>query len=126
MPARRFGLIPGLWAFCLALVAVPASSALAHAVVKQSVPAQGAVLAAAPKEVRITFNEKVEKMFAAATLKNAAGATVSTAKAALDPADPAILRLPLPVLKAGKYSVHWTAVGGDGHRRTGELRFTVK
>lgn len=115
-----------LGACCLALVVLPAASALAHAVVKQSVPSSGAILAAAPGEVRITFNEKVEKMFTTATLKNAAGATVGTAKAALDPADPSTLRLPLPVLKAGKYSVHWTAVGGDGHRRTGELRFTIK
>lgn len=115
-----------LGACCLALLVLPAAPALAHAVIKQSVPTQGAVLAAAPGEVRITFNEKVEKIFTTATLKNAAGATVGSAKAALDPADPSTLRLPLPVLKAGKYSVHWTAVGGDGHRRTGELRFTIK
>lgn len=126
MPAHFATAVKTVRAGCFLLAALSASSALAHAVVKQSVPAQGAILAAAPKEVRITFNEKVEKMFTAATLKNAAGATVGTAKAALDPADPATLRLPLPALKAGKYSVHWSAVGGDGHRRTGELRFTIK
>ncbi|UUZ48332.1 copper resistance protein CopC [Massilia sp. B-10] len=40
--------------------------------VKQSVPAKGAVLAAAPKEIVITFNEKVEKLFSTATLKTGA------------------------------------------------------
>lgn len=123
--ARCVTAMTALRAGCLMLAALSASSALAHAVVKQSVPAQGAVLRAAPPEVRITFNEKVEKMFTTATVKNAAGATVSSARAALDPADPSTLRLPLPALKAGKYSVHWTAVGGDGHRRTGQLRFTI-
>ncbi|UUZ53918.1 copper resistance protein CopC [Massilia sp. H-1] len=90
--------------------------ALAHAVVKQSVPAKGAVLAAAPKEIVITFNEKVEKLFSTATLKTGAGETVPTDKASVDAANPAVLRLPVPVLTSGKYVVHWTAVGHDGHR----------
>ncbi len=129
MGATRTGLNMGrgLWlaaGFAAALATAPA--AWAHAVVKHSAPPQGAVLAAAPKEVAITFNEKVEKMFTSATLKDSAGATVKTAKGALDPANPAIFRMPLPPLAAGKYVVKWTAVGPDGHRRTGDLRFTVK
>ncbi|MES2900343.1 MAG: copper homeostasis periplasmic binding protein CopC [Pseudomonadota bacterium] len=103
-----------------------AGQAMAHAVIKTSVPAQGAVLAAAPKEVTISFNEKVEAMFTSASVKNAAGATVSTHKAAIDPADPTMLRLPLPALSAGQYTVKWHAVGSDGHRRNGEIRFSVK
>lgn len=114
-----------LRALCLVAAAVFSSAAMAHAAIKQSVPAQGARLAVAPKEVVITFNEKVEKMFTSATLKTAAGATVATARATLDPADPAILRLPLPALQPGAYVVKWTAVGHDGHRRTGDLGFTI-
>lgn len=98
----------------------------AHAVVRLSEPAQGAVLNASPKEIRIAFNEKVEAMFTSATLKNAAGATVTKDKARLDPADAAVLRLPVPVLAPGKYTVKWNAVGSDGHRRTGEIHFAVK
>lgn len=105
------------------VVALPA---LAHAVVKQSVPAKGAVLAAAPKEIVITFNEKVEKLFSTATLKTAAGETVPTDKASVDAANPAVLRLPVPVLTSGKYVVHWTAVGHDGHRLAGDIGFSVK
>ena len=101
------------------------SAAMAHAVVKHSVPAQGAKLAAAPKEAVITFNEKVEKMFTTATLKTGAGATISTSKATVDPADPATLRLPLPALKSGAYAIKWTAVGHDGHRLSGTIGFSV-
>lgn len=101
------------------------SAAMAHAVIKQSVPAQGAKLAVAPKEVVITFNEKVEKMFTSATLKTAAGATIATEKAAIDPVNPAVLRLALPALQSGAYVVKWTAVGHDGHRRTGDIGFTI-
>lgn len=111
---------------CLVAAALCSSAAMAHAVVKQSVPAPGATLAVAPKEVVVTFNEKVEKMFTNATLATGAGATIATTKAAIDPANPAILRLPLPALKPGAYVVKWTAVGNDGHRRTGDIGFTVK
>jgi len=111
----------------LILVAAAAfsSAAMAHAVVKQSVPAQGAKLAVAPKEVAITFNEKVEKMFTSAVLKTGAGAAIETAKATVDAANPAILHLPLPPLKAGAYVVTWTAVGHDGHRQSGHIAFSV-
>jgi copper resistance protein C len=115
-----------LRALCLVGAAAFSSTAMAHAVIKQSVPAQGATLAAAPKEVVITFNEKVEKMFTSATLNTAAGAAIATGKAAVDPANPAILRLPLPALQPGAYVVKWTAVGHDGHRRTGDIGFTIK
>ncbi len=98
---------------------------MAHAVIKQSVPANGATLAVAPKEVTITFNEKVEKMFTSAVLKTAAGATIATDKATIDAANPAVVRLALPALPSGAYVVKWTAVGRDGHRRTGDIGFTV-
>lgn len=108
------------------LLSMAGSAALAHALVTASSPAQGAVLAAAPEEVSITFNEKVEKLFSNATLKDARGATVSTAKARVDDVNPAVLRLALPALAPGKYVVKWTAVGIDGHRRAGDIAFSIK
>lgn len=110
---------------CLIVAAMGSPAAMAHAVIKQSVPAHGARLAVAPTEVTITFNEKVEKMFTSATLKTAAGATIATGKAMIDPANPAMLRLPLPALQPGAYVVKWNAVGRDGHRRTGDIGFSV-
>lgn len=109
-----------------ALLVLASGGALAHALVTSSSPAQGAVLSAGPKEITITFNEKVEKLFSNATLKNAAGVKMGSAKARVDPANPALLRLPVPALVPGKYVVKWTAVGSDGHRRTGDIGFSVK
>ncbi len=108
------------------LLATAAGPALSHAVVKQSVPANGALLTVAPKEVTITFNEKVEKLFTGATLHDAAGAPVPTPKAAIDPANPAMLRLSVPALKPGSYVVKWTAVGHDGHRLAGKITFSLR
>ena len=108
------------------LMALCSAGAMAHAIVTKSSPAQGAEVAAMPREVSITFNEKVEKLFSTAILADGSGKTISTPKAQIDPANPAMLRLAVPVLASGKYLVKWTAVGGDGHRRTGDIRFTVK
>lgn len=109
-----------------ALLALSSAGAMAHAVVIKSDPARGAVLTAAPAEVTITFNEKVEKMFSSATLRNAAGATLSTSKARIDPANPALLRLAIPALGSGKYVIEWTAVGNDGHRLSGGIPFSIR
>jgi len=121
MSARR--LVHAAIAAAALLLSLPAS---AHAVVKQSVPANGAVLDAAPAQVEITFNEKVEKLFSTVTLKTAAGKTVTTEKASVAPANPKMLMLPVPVLTSGKYIAHWTAVGHDGHRLSGDISFSIK
>ena len=110
----------------LVLMAVCSCAAMAHAIVTKSTPTKEAVLTAAPREVTITFNEKVEKLFSTAALTDVDGKAIATPKATIDPANPAVLRLAVPALGAGKYVVKWTAVGGDGHRRTGDIRFTVK
>jgi methionine-rich copper-binding protein CopC len=111
--------------FVLILSAMCSAGALAHAAVLQSIPNQGAHLSTPPREVNIIFNEKVEKLFTTAVLTDASGAAVATDKSQLDAANPALLRLALPVLKPGAYVVAWTAVGRDGHRRKGRINFSV-
>ncbi|WP_426207913.1 copper resistance CopC family protein [Massilia sp. TWP1-3-3] len=110
----------------LVIAALHGPAAQAHATLKQSAPADGAVLARAPTEVSITFNEALEKLFSGAVLRDRAGSLVGNAKAALDPANPAVLRLAVPPLKPGRYVVKWTAVGHDGHRQHGAIRFSVR
>lgn len=115
-----------LSAALLAVAMAASGPAAPHALVKHSVPADGAVLRLAPAEVAITFNEKIEKLFSSAELKDGQGKAVATGKAVVDAANPAVLRLPLPPLAAGSYQVRWAAVGNDGHRRSGEIRFSIK
>ena len=98
----------------------------AHAALKTAQPAADAVLDKAPKEIVINFNEKVEAAFSSIALKDAANNVVADGKANVDAADATVLRLALPALGAGVYSVKWVGVGHDGHRRTGEYKFTVK
>src|SRR4051812_44507754 len=105
--------------------------AAAHASLKIANPPANAVLDVAPKEIALTFNEKVEQAFSSITLTDAgghavAGAVADKVKATVDAANPAILRLVLPPLSAGAYTVGWAVAGHDGHRRKGEFTFTVK
>ena len=108
----------------IAVLASPLASA--HASLKSSIPEAGAVVTAAPKEIALTFTEKVEEAFSTMTLADGLGRPVSTNKAKVDGANPAILRLEIPVLGAGAYTVSWAVAGNDGHRRKGDYKFTVK
>lgn len=100
--------------------------ASAHATLKSSNPEAGAMLAAAPKEIALTFNEKIEEAFSAITVADDQGKEVAAEKARVDAANPAILRLAIPALAAGPYTVTWAVAGHDGHRRKGDFKFTVK
>lgn len=97
----------------------------AHATLQSATPAKDAVVAA-PTEITLQFNEKLEGAFSSAKVVDSAGKAVGTDKAVLDPANPAILKLAVPALAAGKYKVEYAVVGHDGHRRKGDYAFTVK
>ncbi len=98
----------------------------AHAALESATPAKDAEIAVAPKEVVLHFNENLEAAFSSAKVVDSKGAAVSTEKASLDPANATILKIPVPALAPGKYTVQYSAVGHDGHRRKGDYSFTVK
>ena len=110
----------------LAAAALASPFAWAHATLKNSNPEAGSTLAAAPQEITLTFNEKVEPAFSSITLADGAGKAVAAGKAKVDADTPAILRVEVPALSAGAYTVTWAAAGHDGHRRKGDFKFTVK
>jgi methionine-rich copper-binding protein CopC len=121
---KKLNVISLVLVFAGALVLTP--PAQAHASLKSSSPAANATVEAAPKDIALTFSEKVEESFSAIALKDAAGKDVTAAKAHIDATDGATLRLDAPLLSSGVYTVRWVAVAHDGHRRTGEFKFTVK
>lgn len=111
------------WAAGL-LLATPL--AWSHAHLRNSVPAAQAQLAAAPSAIVLTFDERIEPAMSSIAIKDAAGHDAAKAASHADASDPATMRLDLPALVPGAYTVRWVAVGRDGHRRTGEFTFTVK
>jgi methionine-rich copper-binding protein CopC len=100
--------------------------AAAHATMKSSSPAAGSTVVAPVNEIVLNFNEKLEQSFSSATVQGPDGVNVATTKAQVDAANPLSLRLAVPALAAGQYTVQWIAVGRDGHRRNGDFKFAVK
>jgi len=114
----------GIPAMLLAALAVP-GAVWAHATLQTARPAKDAVVAA-PAEITLQFNEKLEGAFSSARVVDSAGMEIRTDKAVLDPGNLAVLKLALPALPAGKCTVEYVVVGHDGHRRKGDYAFTVK
>lgn len=106
----------------IALAAISAAPALAHAEIESATLADGAVVSAAPAEFSVTFGEPVA--VAGVGLKTSDGSDV-----ALDftpAADPvATFIVPLPALEPGGYALTVRALGDDGHVMTETLSFTV-
>jgi copper transport protein len=114
----------GLTALIGLVTAAPAS---AHAVLVGTQPADGAVLAAPPPAVTLTFGEPVETALASVRLYGASGRAARTG-ALTHPAGRADeLRAALQAqLSDGTYSVRWHIVSADGHPETGGFTFSVR
>ncbi len=104
-----------------ALIAFPTAS-WAHARLKQSDPAQGATVAA-PKELALTFTEKLESGFSGVAVTDAQGHDMEAGKPAISGASMTVRLKPLP---AGVYHVAWHVVSVDTYRTEGTYDFTVK
>jgi copper transport protein len=111
-------------AFGWTLATAPPSSA--HALVKSSDPAAGAVLATSPAQVLLTFTETPDPKLSSIQVLDSTGRTVSTAKAQPAPGNPVQLALSLQRLPDGAYTVAWRTVSKvDGHVIAGSFSFGI-
>lgn len=109
-----------------AALALWGSVANAHPSLISSSPKAGEVLNAAPREMRLEFNEAVEASFTSIKIVDSSGNELSVAAVQVDPGDPKGVVAPLTALPAGNYRVLWSAPGRDGHRVKGEFTFSVR
>jgi hypothetical protein len=105
-------------------VSVP-SAAFAHAHLLRAVPAAGSTVTEAPAEVVLSFSEKVEPAFSSAVVRDAGGKALDNIRASVDKADPTVVRVSLPRLGAGAYTVEWRVMSADTHKVSGSFRFRV-
>ena len=97
----------------------------AHANLVRSDPPQNSVLPTSPQQVTLTFSEQVEPRFTSATVYDSNGKRVDNGFF-IDPKDPTIVTISLPVLPSGIYTVVWKAVSAtDGHSTSGSFPFGV-
>jgi copper resistance protein C len=114
-----------LAALAAAALVSPPVLALAHALVLESRPPQGAQLTAAPREVYLRFNSKLEKRLSHVTIATEKGQPVPLPIATDDGEKPDRLVLPLAHLGPGAYVVRYKFLAFDGHITEGILRFSV-
>ena len=109
-------------ACALLALAVPAAAS-AHATLLRTSPANGAVLAHAPRAIVVTFDDTVRVGSGNAAVANA------TSESVLDGAAHAhgrVLTIPLRApLGNGDYSARWSIVSEDGHREEGVIAFAI-
>ncbi len=114
-----------LLALLLALPVCGAGPAAAHAIVVTSEPTAGASLAAAPPQVTIRFNSRLDHARSRLLLIGADNAQTTLAIA--EGGDPVALTAPLPAaLAPGEWRLRWQVLAIDGHITRGDIPFTVK
>lgn len=108
------------------VLAFLATNAAAHAVLVTSAPAADASVTPAPAQLELHFNEALEQKFSSVTLADAHGKTLAKASGDASVSDPKVLRLTLPTLAPGAYTVVWSAMTPDSHRTKGRYLFRVQ
>ena len=112
----------------LAIIALLAGAGVAdaHSLVRASIPADGATVTTAPSSILLVFTEPPDPALSRVDLLDTAGRTVSSGPASSVPGDPLAVRVSVPSLPTGVYTVSWRAVSAvDGHVATGVLAFAV-
>lgn len=108
-------LVAGLWG---------GSAAFAHAALESATPEPDARLAKSPPWLELVFSERIDAKAAVLRVLDAGGRT-----AADGPAEPSAggrgVRIPLPDLEDGVYTVSYRIVSADGHPVSGAYVFTV-
>jgi len=106
----------------VALMALGAVQARAHAFLDHASPLVGSAVRTAPREVVLWFTENIEPAFSRVTVQNAAGARVDRGNSR---ASGNQLRVSLGALGPGTYRVVWRVVSVDTHATEGDFTFRV-
>ena len=111
----------------LTSIAAMSTAAFAHPKMTSSMPAENAIVAAGPTEIRIMFNENLEPSLSGGDVMTKAGKKIETGKAVTDPTDKKLLVIPIVgQLANDTYIVDWHAVAADSHRIKGSYTFKVE
>lgn len=112
----------------VALMLLSAGIASAHADLKSSTPAAGAILATAPDNVVAVFTEALKAEGNELKVTNASGAVVDMGDTTLDKSDADRTTVFVSLkggLDNGSYTVNWKNASTDGHTEAGSFTFTI-
>jgi copper resistance protein C len=97
------------------------NAAQAHAHLEKSTPADGSTLAAAPAAIEMTFSEAARLTALWIQGDQKPKQVIKDLPAVVDKT----LRIALPRLAPGAYTLTWRAVAADGHVSSGAVHFTI-
>ena len=98
-------------------------AASAHAVVIEATPANNAVLHGSTVEVRLRFNNRIDRARSRLMLLDALGKSRVVAIASSGPPD--LLTGEIADVAPGEYRLRWQVLALDGHITHGDVPFTV-
>ena len=105
------------------LIVMWASVAIAHSPLKSTTPANEAIIAQAPNEIRLDFGKTIR-------LTRLAVAHADDKKMKLDFSGndgfKKLYLVPFEGMGTGKYLIEWRGLGEDGHALNGTFSFTVE
>jgi methionine-rich copper-binding protein CopC len=96
---------------------------MAHAFLDHAEPRVGSTIAAAPREVALSFTESLEPAFCTIEVTNAAGERMDEGKPSVTGN---MMRVPLRAILPGTYRVKWHVLSVDTHATEGAFSFQVR
>ncbi len=109
-----------------AALAALGTPALAHTELVRSNPTANATVHNAPRQITLTFNERLVARFSKFDLVMPTHGNMAVAvRTTVSPDGKRIIGTLASPLGQGDYRVNWTAAGSDGHKMTGTLTFKV-
>ena len=117
--ARKLFLALVAWVLCVGL-------ALAHSGLQRAEPPVESTLKRPPKELKLYFSERLEPAYSRARVEDGQGARVDRDDSRVDRSNPLLLRVTLPPLAPGTYTVIWRVLSVDSHITEGRFMFRVE
>jgi copper transport protein len=102
-----------IFLFMIAILAIP-TPVWAHSVLLQAIPAPNSILQAAPQEIRLEFNERLQKELYTIKVFDDKGRSITHYPTLLSP-NQKVLSLALPKLESGVYTISYHLISADGH-----------
>lgn len=127
-PLAAAGLLAALTGLVFGLLLAVAGPASAHAALTGSDPQDGAVVAAAPQAVTLTFSEQVAMGEGSIRVLDPAGKRADTEEAPRDLHSGSTVKYGVSLhtgLPDGTYTVAWQAVSADSHPVSGAFTFSI-
>jgi copper resistance protein C len=113
-----------IWSFATSvlLVIMLGNAAEAHAFLDHAEPRVGSTVPTTPRELSLSFTQKLEPAFSSVEVSDGNGARVDLGKPSVSAS---VMRVRLKQLSAGTYRVRWHVLSVDTHTTEGSFTFQV-